>query len=329
MLPENKHPTFRMVYLHKLEKQAFGIFFSLLFLFFFVTIARGQTKPQKGFLEQLDQLSTQIEQGISDSNTQIEKGDYFQAEESINRIIAGLDVLIEVFMPLQERIKKLLESEKNILDKTDRIKHQDKNRYSKELKQNQQDLVMDQIKNREQTGKAVKLTKQQIDSAGKKDQKIKQGGAENKKELIKTLKEIRILLENAKKLQTGAVSFLEDFQYKSAISEEKRAIDKLKEALKKLNKQTQQQAKNSQPDNKKQNKSENQNSKQKESPQKQSQNQEKRDSSKKAAKKKISSKEALKELSKLRKKAEDEKKRRRKKYGEASITGQIPVEKDW
>ncbi|MBU3917611.1 hypothetical protein KKA14_18930, partial [bacterium] len=142
----------------------------------------------------MDQISTQIELGISDSNKQIEKGDYFQAEESISQIIASLDILIEVFMPLQERIKKLLESEKTILDETYKLKQQIKSSHSEKSKQNQQDLVMDQIKNREQTEKVAKLTKQQIDSAGKKDQKIKQEGVDNQKAVVNTLKEINKLL---------------------------------------------------------------------------------------------------------------------------------------
>jgi hypothetical protein len=43
----------------------------------------------------------------------------------------------------------------------------------------------------------------------------------------------------------------------------------------------------------------------------------------------MSVEEALKELSKLKKEAEDEKKKREEKYGAVPIPGQIPVDKDW
>ncbi len=296
-----------------------------------VSVVYGQTNQQVSPADRLAEVSNQIELNMANSNNLIEKGDYFQAEESTNKVLNGINFLLDVFVPLDERIKKLLEMEQTILTKTLKAENQSANQKTSIRQKDQQDLVFDQIKNREETEKAVTVIQQQQEHLKKQ---IEGANSSNQtadpNDQLKTLTEMTSLLGAAQDLQSNAIDFLEDSRFKAAIPKEKEAIEKLKEALKKLQKEGQQsqQSQDQQQKNNQQS-SQDQNNNQKKNQQDQSEQSAENQQKPKSPSDKMTPEEALKELSKLRKKINDEKERRRKQYGDPAIGGPVPVEKDW
>ncbi|MCP4754029.1 MAG: hypothetical protein GY866_24355 [Proteobacteria bacterium] len=296
---------------------------------FSTTNVAGQTGAPGNLLGQLEDIGGRIEQDIVLGNLQIDKGNYGEAEKLTNRVLGNLNILVEVFIPLQERIRKLLKNERDILDNTHRLQnrpHQDVANTGRD----QQNLIDHQIRNRDETEKTVQITEQQRQSLTEKNDpsgrnQTKTPANEGQVELLKRIQE---LLKDARTHQDSAVEFLDESRFEEAVKVEKQSIEKLEEALKEFQ-GTQNEKKQSQKQDKQSQKQDGQSQNRKNPPQDGREQAERKKPSDSSKKEQMTPQAALKELSRLRKKANDEKKRREKKYGKISTHDSIPVEKDW
>jgi len=292
-------------------------------MLFYSNYAAGNSDRSQ--LERIEQLNQHIEQALIQSNNLVENGEYGKANESTQAVLQGLDVLIEAFMPLDERIKKLLESETSIRQRTKEISSNIDGRRIKEA-----DLIHDQIVNREKTEKTSALVSQQItqQETGKPQNLSSDRETDNQEIFIK----IRQLLDESAGFQTETISLLESNHYSAAIPKEEKAMDKLKEALKELQQEStdSQQSQNSQDSQQTQDQQKQSSSQQPDNSSQKQQGQQKEESNgAEEDNKKMTAEEALKELARLRKQATDEMKKRQEKYGISATTDQIPVDKDW
>jgi len=303
----------------KIDLFNFRILYCLLAIFFItasgsVMNIRGQTKPSEDSLKVLLNVVRNTEKAMTKGSQSILSEDFPQAKETSLEILTNLILLQEVFMPLKERIEKVLHTEQSILRKTiNEAKKQTSN-----IDQNE--LILEQSDNSKKTQICIEILKQQIQTNSNPpavSQKQKNDDVGREKQLNK-FKKIKDLIQEATLSQDNAVNNLNDIKYKKAIIDEKQAIEYLEKALKLFNK-TKKDQKNKNSQNKTEQKQQNKQSK--------SNQQQKEPNA--SQKKKMTPKEALKQLSKLRKEANDEKKRREKKYGKMATPQSIPVEKDW
>lgn len=283
----------------------FGVFFGLKVNIY------GQTTSSEDASKVLMDIVKKTEKAMVRGNQNIKSENFHLAKESSVEILKNLMILEEIFMPVKKRIEKILQIEQSILRRT----------FNEEKKQTsnpiQNQLSFDQSNNSKKTQICIEILQQQLKSNPKEPTVSQKSNVEKEKQL-KTVEEIQGLLKKAKVSQDNALNNLQSTAYKQAINDEKRAIEYLEKALKLFNKKKKgQQKKNNQ----------NQSSNKQKSDQKKSNPQNKE--SKSSQQKKMTPKEALKQLSKLRKEANDEKKRREKKYGKVAIPQSVPVEKDW
>lgn len=307
----------------KCSKQSKAILIVICFVTHTVS-ANQQNDP----LSQFEKLESHIRTGMIQSEGHIENGEFQAAVPGVERVIEGLEILEEAFMPLGERIIELKSKEESILAETKDIEKKRKDGNSAALN----DVIRSQIGNREKTEKASKLVTNQLEKTNQVGSgSTNQPSASNKNE-TEILTEVQKLLDQSASFQTAAIAHLENAEFKGAIENESFALEKLNEALEKMRQNSQsgsQQNQQNQQNSSEQKESEPQNT---DSNTQDSNNQQqpgKQEKNGESNEQKMSADEALKQLLKLRKQAEDEKKRREKKYGIQQFDGQIPVEKDW
>lgn len=287
--------------------------------------------------QQVIALNRRLEQNLLQSNKHLENSEFHQAEALTTQVLADLDYLLEATMPLDERINKLIEKEEIILTETKKLKNSKQSRSQQEiLNKMLEELIFDQVKNREKTETAAALTKKQLEAI----QNIASQGsgqqADRSEQEKKVLNEVRELLIEAADLQTVAIDHLEEVRLKTALQFEADALESLKKALEKLrqHKKSQSQAGNNQQSGQQKNeqKQASEQKQQEQTPKQQSGNENNQNENTQGdsiQKKKMEAEEALKQLAKLRKKAREEQERRKREYGIQESEGQIPVEKDW
>ena len=308
-------------------KNKLAFIFCQVMVLLMVSWATASNPPSADPVARIEQINQQLREQMLLSKAQIENEDYLKAEQTTNGVIKDIDQLIEAFMPLDERIRELLEKEKDIYSRTEQYQKEIRGDEVKINSGQSENLLHDQIVNREKTERASSLLERELNAAAGNDKP----GTETKPDIEekKALIEISELLKMAAKDQSNAIASIEVNQNKKAMAEEQSAIDNLQKALEKLRQKSQSnQQKNQQSqasNNSKQQQSEDKNAAN--SNKQNQQTEEKRINDKDA--KKLSPEEALKMLLKLRKQAADEKERRKQQYGDAFEEGQIPVEKDW
>lgn len=311
------------------------VFFKLFcILIISVRLYGGPGNAQQDPRMQLEKLSGVIENALQQSTEEIVKENYQGAIASAHSALQGLDILIDAVMPLHRRIEKLLRDEKEILANT-RQKHEGvmpdkKSREQADL----DDLILDQIRNREESEKAAKLAARQRNAVPPSDSDPTADGADSSKQRD-LLQEIQSLLTESAEFQTQAIAALEQNDLEKAIPEEKHAIEKLEKALEKFQGESQkQQQKQDQRDGRQQQ----QNQMAKDSRDKPEENgkepsdaQAKKDESNPSPEdnRKMSPKDAIRQLLKLQKQAENEKRARERKYGVQDLEREMRVEKDW
>ncbi len=299
----------------------------------------SQANSQTDFSLEIERILNRAQTGMNLSDEQIEKGNYNQAQDGTEISISSLSILLDLFMPLTERIKLIWENEKEIVSQT--------KGYTKETTHSEKGilpeikkLITAQQENIGGTQKAVDTVAQQLKQGNDTPNQSNQNGQQSNQKAVQSQKALldRVgkLLKQAKTDQVAAVDLLAGHEIKSALQSEIIAEKKLKEALEaiqnhqKQNSQQQRNNQSKQSSKEKQSQSRNQ-QKQKDS-QEPNQNQVKPKAEAGAAaksQKKMSPQEALKELYRLRKDTDAEKKRREKAVGKQAVPGRVPIEKDW
>ncbi len=296
----------------------------------------SQAKSQNDVFLEIERIFDRAQTGMNSSDEQIEQGNYNKAQDGTEISISSLSILLDLFMPLTERIKVTWEKEKEIVSRTK--EHSSLTiRLEKRVLPEIEKLIAAQQENINRTQKAVDSIAQQLrqgnDAHNQSNQNRQQSekGLQSQKALLEKIERI---LNQAKINQVAAVDFLAKHEIKSALQSEIIAQKKLKEALDAL--QNDQNSPQQQNNQSQQNSNEKQSQNGKQQKQKDSQWQNQRQSGSKAksgttadSQKKMSPKEALKELYRLRKETNAEKKQREKAAGRQAIPGRAPIEKDW
>jgi hypothetical protein len=254
---------------------------------------------------------------------------YHQAQNGTQTSIESLSILLNLFMPLTERIKVIWEKEKEIVSQTAKLPT-GASRLGTEILSGIDKLMTMQHENIDKTQKAMDSIVQHLKQGSNTNTQTRQHRQPSQKEL---LDRVGTLLKQAKRHQTAASEFLAGHEMKPALQSEIKAEKALKEALDAF--QNQQQKKRQQQKNKQSQQNGNKKQSQEKTPQdsKESNQNPGKSTEKPAAtsksEKKLSPQEALKELYRLRKEADAEKKRREKAAGMQAIPGRVPIEKDW
>lgn len=304
-----------------------NLFFFNLFFLTMIFISHphqvfAQNQIQQNPSQLLTNLLNQIEQQMVQNNQDILTHNFTNTDKNLNEINKNLMILIDVFMPLVERLKALKKQEKTIINKTQNLLDQYVPLTPEEFNHQNQIVIQEQVKTQADTRKTKDLIRQQKQSmaANNSPQSKQQPSA------IEKINQILGFIDQAFKNENLALNFLHDNQIKPALTEEKKALEQIEKALNLISppksKKDQQQANNNQ-------KQQNQNQKQDQDRQTQKDQDSKTESSQKKKDPKLSAEEALKLLAQLRKKAEDERKKREQEYGGTVTPQQIPVEKDW
>ncbi|MBT3225606.1 MAG: hypothetical protein HOC09_11095 [Deltaproteobacteria bacterium] len=301
----------------------------------------SQTVSPHDVSSEIEKIIDRIQTAMNSSDEQIEQGNYDQAQDGTETSIDSLSILLDLFMPLTERIKLIWEKEKEIVTQTEGLSKETV-RVGKAPSAKIENLVTAQQENMGRTQKAEDAIVQQLkgnpDSQNLNNgsrQPSPQGGDQSQ---IDLLNRVGGLLKEAKVHQGAAVDFLSGDELKTALQSEIMAEKKLKEALDAFQNQQQQNNRQQQQQQKQpsQNGDENRPQDRKQGSQKDSQepNQdpgrpEAKSDTTPNSEKKLTPKEALKELYRLRKEADAEKKRREKASGKQAVPGRAPIEKDW
>ena len=274
----------------------------------------AQNQIQQNPNQPLMNLLNQIEQQMVKHNQDILTNNLTHPNDDFNNIKKNLKILIDVFMPLAERLKVLQKQERTILHKTQNLADQYIPLTPKEQKTKNQNIIEEQLVTRNDTQKTRDIIVQQKNS-------IATSNTKPQSKTIDTINQLSDYIGQALKNENQALNHLHNNELKQAISEEKKALEQIEKALKlisppqaKNNQKQDQQAKNNQNQKQDQQAKKNQNQKQ---------------ASEKKADQQLSAEEALKLLAQLQKKAEDERKKRKKEYGVTLSPQQLPVEKDW
>ena len=279
------------------------------------SLSIGQASTRRKTDENLDNILSKIESTISQSTQNIESERYQLAEDFTQRALGEIGVLVEMFMPLRERIQRLLKKERSILLSTKSILRK---KRGVSVNQVLDSLILGQTQNREATEKAIRFIRQRPHPLQDKNtsRPPRSDHPDNRKATLSQT--VGKLLTLAKDHENDTIASLGKKQLKKAILDETRAIKKLEEALEKL-KQTSKQSSSSSKKDKK-------SSARRDPPKDQKEG---KRSEKKSRLQKMSAKDALKKLSQIQKNSRDEKKRRKRESGKVSIHERAPVEKDW
>lgn len=281
--------------------------------------------------QQMESTQQRIEQHMLQSKKLLEKGEFSKARELSNLILADLDRLVEIAMPLQERITQVLEHEKSILNQTEQAAPGNHSVSDPLLKEQINNLIRDQTANIERTESLSKHLSKQL--------KLKTARQTN--ESLdpnlppETVNAVKQFIEQSAAFQADANSALKDHLLTKAKTKEEQAVTALVKALELLDQreqaesngqaqstpQSNQHANNQQPSD---------NQSQPQTHTKQDQQQEMKSVQSTANRtKRMTAQEASKELQRMRKQAQVEKAAREENYGPLVGKQQIPVEKDW
>jgi hypothetical protein len=296
------------------------LFFSLfLLVVIFIShthLVSAQNQIQQSPNQLLTNLLNHLEQQMVLNNQDILTNNLTNTEKNLNEINDNLMILIDVFMPLAERLKTLQKQEKTIVNKTQNLLDQYIPLTPEEHKKQNQSIIQEQVKTQADTRKTRDLISQQKQSMATSNSPP----AKQQQSMIDKVNQLSEFIDQAFKNENLALNFLQDNQTKPALAEEKKALEQIEKALKLI----------SPPQSKKeQQQSGNQQQQQNQDQQTKNDQEDKNKASQNKPDPKLSAEEALKRLAQLRKKAEDERKKREKKYGVTMTPQQIPVEKDW
>ena len=289
------------------------------------TAVYAQTKVPQDPKTQLTALVDQIEADFQQSRYNTEIEDYQKATLLTESAMKRIDVLIKFFMPLAERIKRTLEVERSIKNQTQNLIDQFIPETKKAIEEKGKSIVQRQLSNRNDTLEIHALVENQLKQLAASPDTNQTGSSpqpDNAK-TRETLAQVKNSIKEAVAFENSAINSLEASEWRQAVVEEQRSIEKMEEALKLLQGKSQNQPQDRQNRQSTSDKSnEAQQNQQSGEPNQTKQNPKETTS-------KMSADEALKELSKINKESRDEKRRREKKYGVVRVPGQIPVEKDW
>ena len=298
------------------------LFFSL-FLLVVIFISHthqvyAQNQIQQNPNQLLTNLLNHLEHQMVLNNQDILTNNLTNTDKNLNEINDNLMILIDVFMPLAERLKTLQKQEKTIVNKTQNLPDQHIPLTPEEHKKQNQNIIQEQVKTQADTRKIKDLISQQKQSMATSNSP----SSKQQQSAIDKVNQLLEFIDQAFKNENLALNYLQDNLTKPALAEEKKALEQIEEALKLISppqpKKDQQQSGNQQ-----------QQQNQKQDQQTKNDQEDKNKASQKKPDPKLSAEEALKRLAQLRKKAEDERKKREKKYGVTMTPQQIPVEKDW
>lgn len=317
-------------------------FIFLIFIYTSTLLAQGQGAPSSSPTEQLNAVLNAIEMDQEESDRFLREENFEQAGVLTEQGMEKLKMLIEVFMPIHERIKKLLETEREILTGTEGLALLLSDGDIHEIPEQKRPVLFAQKDNVDAARKTLQLLEKHLQSMAMAPDQQQQQAAGGKKEeqqkQLRMLEDVQALVTEALSAEEAATDQIGNELFDDAILSEKEAIEKLEEALKKFQqdskqnqqKNQQQNQQNQDQQNQKQQKDQKQN--QQQNQQNQNQQQDSKNNEQQAQKKKekkLSPKEALKELNKLRQKADKERKLREKKYGVIQGPQTVPVDKDW
>ncbi|MBT4290268.1 MAG: hypothetical protein HOD92_23325 [Deltaproteobacteria bacterium] len=300
------------------------VYSSLFILIWTFCINPEQIKAQNQIPQNPNQLLanllSQIEQQMVKHNQDILTNNLTHTNGDFENIKKNLKILIDVFMPLTERLKALQKQEKTILNKTKNLEDQYIPLTPKEQETQNQTIIQEQLETRNDTQKTRDIIAQQKNNiTANNDSQPKP-----QPKTVDTINQLSDYIHQALKNENQAINHLLNSQLKQAISAEKKALDQIEKALKLISPQ--------QPENnQKQNQDQQTKNNQKQNQDQQTKNNQKNQQqpSEKKADQQLSAEEALKLLAQLQKKAEDERKKREKEYGVTLSPQQLPVEKDW
>ena len=302
-------------------------------------IGVSQTSSKHDVSLEIERILNRAQSGMNSSGEQIEQGNYNQAQDGTDISISSLSILLDLFMPLTERIKVIWKKEKEIVTQT-KGHSKEKIRSEEKIQPEIEKLITSQKENIAGTQKALDAIAQQLKQDNTANNRTNQNEQQSDQKALQSQKalldKVGKLLKEAKTDQIDAVDFLAGHEIKSALQSEIMAEKKLKEALdafQKHQKQNSQQQQNNQAQqNSHQKQSQNKDQQKQKNSREQNQNQGRsngKPNPSSNSQKKMSPKEALKELYRLRKETDAEKKRREKAAGRQAVLGRAPVEKDW
>jgi len=261
---------------------------------------------------------------------------YKESQQYSNQSIDILEQLGDLFMPIDERIRWSRDEEQKILIE---LESKVKKRSKSNDKAFTKNLVKRQSKNKQKTVETVNIIdKYKDEQSNKQHNQTNDPGAKSSQIDESTLIKVNTLLQDAVQAEAKVIKSLNKIDFSGAQSKAKISYEKLDEALQLLSenqdsKNSSDQRDQNSDDNEKNQKDGNKDESNKENQSKESKNSNQSstpsDEKDQASKQKISSKDALKELAKLMKAQNDEKKQKEKKYGRLNVPSRIPVEKDW
>jgi hypothetical protein len=317
----------------------------IIFLLLFVMLALGSvpypvsagSKTKSSATDEIERILNHLESSMQSSREQIEQGNYEAAQSGKAESIEALTFLLDLFLPLTERIKQLWEEERRIISGSEAAVGNDVH-DSKSAASAISHLSESQRLNSEKTRKAVSIIQQQLVAFRKKEVGGK-GRQEDVSEQKNGLSQEQVLekaggyLEQSVIHQDEAVRHLNDLNPKSALKPEFKAAEKLKEALDLFQKS--QQSKSPQkkpsgeqpPGEKKENQPQGEGQQKDGAPSQQPDRES--DPTVKVPEKKLTPRQALKELYRVQKEAEAEKRKRERALGKQTVPGRSPIEKDW
>lgn len=283
-------------------------------------ISQGKiSEAQESSNDNLQQLISLIDQ-LSKDNQRISENiireDYSSAQSSSDNLIASLANLVEIFIPLEERLKNLIVEERKIQNGTVFLQ-KEKIPLSNSSKRLALSVMEEQKLNRDKTKKTALIIKSQVATLKEKKDRKGDVGNEGKKNL---LEEIEKLVSSAGTLENSALRFMKKTDFVEAEQKVLYSIEELEKALKKLRKDGKKKQSNQESDQ--------QNKKKSDENREQKKNTEGIEK-KRGKNKKMSSRDALKKLTEIQKRNRDELKKREKRFGKLKLPEQVPVEKDW
>lgn len=294
--------------------------------------------------QEVQKLLDRIEAGMRGSRKKIEQGSFREAKVANRDSVETLDALLEIFLPLPDRIRRLWTAEQKIAEQTRQLGKVEDDKADRVPRRNQ--IAALQAGTFQKTQSTVRRVQGQL--KGMKQKPGQKGDPHAIRSQADLLKKVKQLLEQSAGLQAEAVEQLGKNKLQTAVSREDQAAAKLEEALKAFQNQQQhqqqqkkkqqkagQQRSGSQQKNRQQEGRQAQNQQKKGNPSGQDQPASSQNRSQQGAQaeprpeRSLTPRQALKELKRLQKEAEADKRRREKALGSVSAPGRVPTEKDW
>lgn len=315
----------------RLKSYLKGIFF-LILVILIAEPSVAQLKDQKTS-GQIQQLLSSTEHNLNDSRDMILADDYARSKKNGRSALQNIERLKEIFLPLPNRLKRILKNEKLILKNTAQL-----NPSGDQFEKNIGKVREGQQANNKQLGIALNQSRELEKLAKQNGNKGLTGKSGISPVLNKALEyqlraEVELERKNlpeAKKAQEKSIVLLEKLlkQQKNKTQQNNKSKNKSEDNQKDSSNNAQ---KNQTSSPKKNKTSENGKEQEKGQKNKQYGTSDKNGKHKQlpvAKEKKVTGKQALKELMRLQQKYEKERKAREEKYG-VIRQGRVNVEKDW